>query len=325
MTNLVSIKSQSNVSTDNSSTMSQSISYARIASQTVFPKKEQAIVIESIEGIPVHEYTVAVGRIIDPSNIRFVSRISQGRVCLYLSSVALVDRLVCPGNNKINIKSNILEIRPLIVNTQRITFSNVCPIIPHEIIIAKLMEIGITPKSQMTFIRAGINEPGYSHIMSFRRQIYINPTDVEKLPGVLQINFDSTLYNIYVSTEKISCFLCKQEGHIAKHCKEDKNNTGLTNEHSDTRTSEQISLHSQQSDQISINSQQNASEKIVESNPLFNKTLFNANEKNNKRPISTTDAGSSLQQDYENLNDVKSPKEKKKKVKLPIKFHHMIY
>lgn len=195
-------------------------SYAGMASRIAFPKKEQAIVIESIEGLTVHDYTVAVGKLVNPTNIRFVSRISQGRICLYLSSTELVTRLTSPGNNKITINSKMLEIRPLIANTQRIILSNVCPIIPHDVITEKLKEIGISLKSRLMFLKAGLNDPGYQHILSFRRQIFIDPADVVNLPGFIPITYDDTLYHIYISTEKISCFLCKNEGHIAKHCKE---------------------------------------------------------------------------------------------------------
>ena len=32
------------------------------------------------------------------------------------------------------------------------------------------------------------------------------------------VSYNANTYHIYSSTEKISCFLCRKEGHIAKHC-----------------------------------------------------------------------------------------------------------
>lgn len=55
--------------------------------------------------------------------------------------------------------------------------------------------------------------------MSFRRQMYIHPEDVSEIPESIQINFDETAYWIYFSSDKINCFLCKEEGHLAKHCR----------------------------------------------------------------------------------------------------------
>lgn len=69
------------------------VSYAQIIQKISFPTKEQAIIIDSVDGVTIHDYTVAIGRLIGPNNIRFASRISQGRVCLYLSSKEIADKL----------------------------------------------------------------------------------------------------------------------------------------------------------------------------------------------------------------------------------------
>lgn len=67
-----------------------------------------------------------------------------------------------------------------------------CPIIPHEIILEELGKINIHPIPPITFITAGINEPGFSHILivSYRRQMYIQPEEVEKITESLPITYD---------------------------------------------------------------------------------------------------------------------------------------
>lgn len=187
--------------------MTAKVSYAQITQQTTYPTKEQAIVLDAIDGITIKEYTIAIGNIIGPN----------GRVCIYCSNQEIVDKLI-NSHTKIKINSQILEIRPLISKTKRVILSNVCPIIPHSVIETKISEIKIKPASQITFIRAGINDPGYTHILSFRRQFYIQPEDVDKLPEHIQIIFDNTEYWIYISTDNITCFICKDVGHLAKHC-----------------------------------------------------------------------------------------------------------
>ena len=120
---------------------------------------------------------------------------------------------------KVNIGQHFLEIRPLISRAKRIIISNACPIIPNGAILDELAKVNITPCSQITYIRAGINDPGFSHVLSFRRQMYINPEDFPRLSPSFSINTDGTDYFIYLSAEKMTCFLCNEEGHTAKHCK----------------------------------------------------------------------------------------------------------
>lgn len=70
------------------------VSYAQIAQQSALPTKEQAIVLDAIEGITIKEYTVTIGNINGPNNIRFVSRISNGRVCIYCNNQEVVDKFI---------------------------------------------------------------------------------------------------------------------------------------------------------------------------------------------------------------------------------------
>lgn len=197
---------------------SNKASYAQIANHVQFPTKEQAVVFDAVEGITVQEYTRALSKITDSKNIRFVSRISHSRVCFYLNSKDTADKLT-DSHAKIHIGQHVLEARPLISKAKRIIISNVCPIIPHDVIGEELVKKNIRPVSQITFIRAGMGDPGFAHILSFRRQIYIHPEDVSKLPPILEINYESTNYWIYLSGEKLSCFICKEEGHLARFCK----------------------------------------------------------------------------------------------------------
>ena len=69
----------------------QKVSYAQITQQIQTPTNEQAIVLDAIEDVPVHDYARAIGKIIPPINIKFISRISHSRVCMYLSSKQIAD------------------------------------------------------------------------------------------------------------------------------------------------------------------------------------------------------------------------------------------
>ena len=147
----------------------------------------------------------------------------HGRVCLYLSSKELADK-VTDIHTTVKVGSHTFEIRPLISKSKRI-ISNVSPIIPSHVIEKELSKFDVKPNSKISNIRAAISVPGYTHVLSFRRQMYVNPDDIKKIPETLQIIYDDTVYWLYLSAEKLTCFLCKEEGHLAKHCKKSKPET----------------------------------------------------------------------------------------------------
>lgn len=72
--------------------------------------------------------------------------------------------------------------------------------------------------SQITFIGAGFEEPGYEHILSFDRQVFISPDENNPLPETFLLNYDSTEYRIFLSDAEKFCNLCKQTDHYANQC-----------------------------------------------------------------------------------------------------------
>lgn len=194
----------------------------------MFPKKDQAVILDSLENVQIKDYAQALGKIVDPSQIRFLSRISNNRVCVYLSSKSVADDIV-ENKQFITIQNQRLPIRPLINRNKRIIISNVCPIIPHSEIEKRLQEMQITPMSPISFLRAGINENGYNHILSFRRQLYVTPEDFNRLPEKVSIDFDETTYWIYFSSDTMTCFICKNDGHVASKCPENNEASSRNN------------------------------------------------------------------------------------------------
>ncbi|CAB0029393.1 unnamed protein product [Trichogramma brassicae] len=181
-----------------------------------YPTKEEAIIIDSINGISIHSYTIAVGTIVQPKNVRFVSRISMNRVCIYLTDKALVQELT---DRTIEVEGHKLTIRPLVNHSKRMLISNVCPTITQEEIIQELNKLQVQPVSQITFVHSGLKNRGYENVFSFRRQVYVKANDIEKIPPKLEIEHDGMTYTLYFTTEKLTCFSCKEEGHIAKYCR----------------------------------------------------------------------------------------------------------
>ena len=182
-----------------------------------FPSKEQAIIIDAINGTTVKDYVMAVAKTTGPNAIRFASRISNHRICIYFDSKTTTKQFT--NNYKtLNINNTNTTVRPLLNPSQPIILSNVSPTIPHEFIEKFLMNKNIKATSKLTFLRAGLQEPFFAHIMGFRRQIFIDPDDAQKISESFLITHDDTQSRMFVSTDRASCFLCKQEGHIAKQC-----------------------------------------------------------------------------------------------------------
>lgn len=193
-------------------------SFATITSNEKPPSRDQALVFNSIDGIRQVEYILEIAKLIPPKDIIYVSRISNNRFCVFLSSKDILETLLGKSET-ISINEHTIPMRRLINPAKKITISNVCPSIPNQTILDELKKIDIIPVSQIIHIKAGINIEGFEHIRSFRRQMFIKQEDTNKLPGSLVINNNQTLFRIFFTDDKIICFLCKGMGHTTTSCK----------------------------------------------------------------------------------------------------------
>lgn len=223
---------------------SRPLAYSQVTRSTnntqSFPKKEQAIVLNFIENLKLSDYVISIGDIVGAKNILFASRISNNRVCIYLSQIKYVDEIV-QHHNKIEISGNEVNIRRLITPSKRIIISNVCPSIPHSILEQLFTNMGLKLVSPVTFLRANIQSNQYSHVLSFRRQVYVHPDDKVSLPSTTIIKHDETNYRIFFSYDELICFACKLPGHIAGNCPNQPNETQTT---SDNHTIEEQTTNS---------------------------------------------------------------------------------
>ncbi|KAL4097756.1 hypothetical protein QTP88_022478 [Uroleucon formosanum] len=155
--------------------------FASITANYNSPKRDQALVFNSIDEVPQKDYILAVGQIVSPKNITFVSRISNNRFCIFY-------RIKINQSSKEN---NHFKCLPLHTQNQEI--------------LNALKDVDIIPSSQINYLKAGINIEGYEHIMSFRRQMYINHEDTNKLPGSLTHYADNQYPKLFQdSTPKVA-------------------------------------------------------------------------------------------------------------------------
>ena len=197
-------------------------SFAETTANIIFPKKEQAIVLNTINDIAQIEYIKALGKITSTKNITFASRISNNRFCVYFTNKHIVDELV-KNYSFISINEHQISFRRLVNPAKRFIISNAHPIIPHEIINEHLLLEGIKTLSQISFLKAGFHDE-LAHISSFRRQVYIHPDDTANVPGSMIIKYDNTDFRIFLTDDTLTCYVCHQTGHTSPFCKKNKIN-----------------------------------------------------------------------------------------------------
>lgn len=71
-----------------------------------------------------------------------------------------MDELAKESVNILVINGTRVVMRPYVAKLKRVFFSNVLPSIPHDVIVDKLKENNITPKSNLSFMRVGTEKAG---------------------------------------------------------------------------------------------------------------------------------------------------------------------
>ncbi|CAH1996059.1 unnamed protein product [Acanthoscelides obtectus] len=194
-------------------------SYSKVVSQhsEKHPNKEQAIVFSTIEGAKLQDYLLKLGPLVEPKNIIFCSRISNNRICVYLSSKSLVDQFI-QQHGELTVNGEIIKVRRLVTPSDRLVISNVCPTIPHAVLNDALQKLHLKLLSPISFLRIGATLAEYSHILSFRRQVYIAPSENTDIPESIEITHNDLTYRIFLTLDSQKCYKCKLIGHIASQC-----------------------------------------------------------------------------------------------------------
>lgn len=194
------------------------VSAAKSTPKPIFPKRDQAIVFHAEGNLKLFEYVKAIGNIVGPRNVTYASRISNSRICIYLTTKSIVDELIV-NHSTIKVGDMELAIRRLVTPSKRIILSNISPSISHETVEEELKKFGLNLIAPVSSLRAGMPEDEYGHVLSFRRQTYIMPPDDNfELQTSILIPCEGKYCRIFVSTDRMECFVCRQTGHKANGC-----------------------------------------------------------------------------------------------------------
>lgn len=163
---------------------------------TTFPSKKQAIVIFTIEGVPLKKYIESLSKIVPLSTIVYANRIPGDHIGVILSSESVVDEIM---NNHpfINIENEKIRISRFIDPPQKIIFDCVHPFIPNEMLLKALNDINITITSPVSLVRH--QELRYRHILTFKRKVYIKSNDISKIPEYITITHNNKTFKIRIS------------------------------------------------------------------------------------------------------------------------------
>lgn len=178
--------------------------------------RENGIVFKAEDNVSVQCYVNALSVSgMNPAEIVSASRISNGRVAVYLKSREAVEEAVVYG---LEYNDSFISITPLVKPTERLVLSNVYPELPNAVIARNLSSF-CKPVSAIKPIPLGIKDKELSHVMSFRRQVHaIIETNVT-IPDHMNIFHAGVNYRVFISNDSVKCFSCGENGHISKHCK----------------------------------------------------------------------------------------------------------
>lgn len=168
--------------------------------------KKHAIIIPANQSLTLTDYLNEISKVIPPSDILYASKISNNRICIYLSSEKLVDN-AC-NSRFINTAVGPLPIRRLINPAFRLVLSNVMPNMTNKKLIEAVSQF-VKVVSPMQLISAGLKDPKFQHIKSFRRETFIlKDVNSHALPPSLLIPHDGEEVRIFLSVEDPRCFHC---------------------------------------------------------------------------------------------------------------------
>lgn len=216
------IRPLGNPDTDSSNPSERSSRQASVNNNTNYvPTRKAAIILENTQNVTQDECLRAVADIISGSNIHYCSRLSGGRICLYLSDESHVETM-CEREG-INISEQFITCRRYVSEATKFIISN-CPPELTDDHLKELLEPYGRVVSAPARLRVSTAYEDLRHVKTWRRSVYLMiPHDAPEMPKRMMITSpEGVKHTLYIDKDDIMCTFCMVPGHTVDNCKKRK-------------------------------------------------------------------------------------------------------
>uniref|UniRef100_A0A8C4Q241 CCHC-type domain-containing protein n=1 Tax=Eptatretus burgeri TaxID=7764 RepID=A0A8C4Q241_EPTBU len=177
--------------------------------------RKHGIACSPPEGVTVEAIVMVIGNIIGFEKVRAASCMNK-RVIIFVSDEAFVAPIVEQG---LALDSGTFVMAyPLDCCVQRVVISNLPPFLKNDLIPSAMQRYGDCV-SPLIMLPVGFNDKRESHVMSFRRQVFmVLKKEYASLNLVMKFTSNGHNYQLYVSTNTLNCFGCGAIGHMKQFC-----------------------------------------------------------------------------------------------------------
>lgn len=176
--------------------------------------KKCAIFLPYKDGVSIGKYFAAVGKIIGFHNIVYGGR-HANRVLMHLANEHLVETFT-ESHRHVTINDERFPVSKVSQGV-RLVFLNVNPSIPNTALMKEITKFA-RPVSQISYVSTGLQDPRLSHILSYRRQVYVESK--EGIPRKIYVRKECEVHTICLRVEcSVECKFCNVDGHSSKQCR----------------------------------------------------------------------------------------------------------
>jgi len=186
------------------------------------PKRKNAILLENTQEITQDQCLRAVADVVGGHNIHYCSRLSGGRICMYLTDQTHVEQICHEGG--VMLGSVFIPCRRYVTDSTKFIISNCPPELLDEDL-KKLLEPYGKVVSAPTRLKVSTAHEDLKHIKTWRRSVYVLiPTGAPEIPKRMFIKGpDNTNFTLYIERDEIVCNFCLVPGHSTEKCHKKKN------------------------------------------------------------------------------------------------------
>ncbi len=186
----------------------------------VHPTQEQGLIFNHFGDNKIRDYLVALTSLLhSPKDIIAASRVGNNKVIVFLSSPNLVESVI-EQHKGFTLNNTWVKLNRLKPAATKLILSNVSPMVSNAVLESHIVQkYGLKLASSVSLLRVSPSDELFSHVISFRRQVYIHDRPEKiNLPPSFVLDHNGTPNRIFVTTNENTCFICHSRDHKAEDC-----------------------------------------------------------------------------------------------------------